>query len=366
MAKTLPTFDSVQGISILKVILRDKFAKLAFFILVCLYLFVFLASFISPYDKEYSNREKAYCPPSKIYVINEEGKLSFPYTYNYNRYFDTENYSSNYVEDRTKKYKVKYFAKGEKYKLFGFIPFDRHFYNVEKGGELYLLGTDINGRDNFSRLLYGGQISLTIGFLALLVSFPLGMLYGGISGYLGGKTDFIMMRIAEAIMSIPSFYLLIILASILPANMTSVQRFSLIVLILALIGWAGFSRVVRGMVLSIKKKEFVVASEALGASNMRTIIYHILPQTLSYVIVAMTLSVPSYILSESGLSFLGLGIQQPDASWGNMLKEAQEFANIISRPWLLTPGFLIFVAVLAFNVIGDTIRDAVDPNSKER
>ncbi len=365
MAK-LPEFNSIQNENILQAVLKDKFAKIAFWVLVCLYLFVFLASFISPYSKEYSNRNKSYCPPSKIYIINEKSKLSFPYTYNYIRYFDKENFETKYIEDRTQKYKVKYFAKGEKYKLWGMIPLKRHFYDVDKGGELYLLGTDINGRDNFSRLLYGGQISLTIGFLALLVSFPLGMLYGGISGYLGGKTDFIMMRMAEAIMSIPSFYLLIILASILPANMTSTQRFALIVVILALIGWAGFSRVVRGMVLSIKKKEFVTASEAMGASNMRTIIYHILPQTLSYVIVAMTLSVPSYILSESGLSFLGLGIQQPDASWGNMLKEAQEFINIISRPWLLTPGFLIFVAVLSFNVIGDTIRDALDPNSKER
>lgn len=366
MAKQLPDISSVHGLSIIKAIFKDKFAKCSFFILLALYLTVFLASFICPYSKDYSNRDKAYCPPSKIYIINEYGKPSLPYTYNYIRYFDKENFDTKYVEDRTKKYAVRYFSKGYKYKLFGIIPTDRHFYNVESGGELYLLGTDINGRDNFSRLLFGGRISLTIGFLALFVSFPLGMLYGGLSGYLGGKVDFIMMRVAEAIMSVPSFYLLIILASILPANMTSVQRFSLIVLILALIGWAGFSRVVRGMVLSIKKKEFVIASEALGASNMRTIVRHILPQTLSYVIVAMTLSVPSYILSESGLSFLGLGIQQPDASWGNMLKEAQEFANIVSRPWLLTPGFLIFVAVLAFNVIGDTIRDAVDPNSKER
>lgn len=365
MAK-LPDINGFKSENLLKSILKDKFARVAFIILCILYLSVFLASFISPYSKDYSNRNKSYCPPSKIYIINEKGKLSKPYTYNYIRYFDKENFDTKYIEDRTKKYQVKYFAKGEKYKLFGFIPFDRHFYDVEKGGELYLLGTDINGRDNFSRLLYGGQISLTIGFLALLVSFPLGMLYGGLSGYLGGKTDFIMMRISEAIMSIPSFYLLIILASILPANMTSVQRFTLIVLILALIGWAGFSRVVRGMVLSIKKKEFVIAAEALGASNLRTIIHHILPQTISYVIIAMTLSVPSYILSESGLSFLGLGIQQPDASWGNMLKEAQEFVNIISRPWLLTPGFLIFVAVLSFNVIGDTIRDVLDPNSRER
>ncbi len=361
-----PNFNMFQKDNILKSILEDAFARRALYILIILYTAVFLASFISPYSKDYSNRDKAYCPPSKIYIINEKGKLSLPYTYNYIRFFDRETFTTKYIEDRTYKYQVKYFSKGKDYKLFGFIPMNRHFYDVEQGGELYLLGTDINGRDNFSRLLYGGQISLTIGFLALLISFPLGMLYGGISGYFGGKTDFIMMRIAEAIMSIPSFYLLIILASILPANMTSIQRFSLIVLILALIGWAGFSRVVRGMVLSIKKREFVIASEAIGASNLRTITHHILPQTLSYVIVAMTLSVPSYILSESGLSFLGLGIQQPDASWGNMLKEAQEFINIISRPWLLTPGFLIFVAVLSFNVIGDTIRDAVDPNSKEK
>jgi peptide/nickel transport system permease protein len=174
------------------------------------------------------------------------------------------------------------------------------------------------------------------------------------------------MRFAEDIMSIPSFYLLIILASILPSGMTSSQRFLLIVIILALIGWAGFARVVRGMVLSIKTQEYVDAAKSIGASKLRIIIKHILPQTTSFVIVAMTLSIPSYILSESGLSFLGLGIQQPDASWGNMLKEAQEFTNILYRPWLLTPGFLIFVSVLAFNVIGDTIRDILDPKGKEK
>ena len=176
----------------------------------------------------------------------------------------------------------------------------------------------------------------------------------------------IMMRFAEAVMSIPSFYLLIILASILPSGMTSTQRFMLIVVILALIGWAGFARVVRGMVLSVKNQEYVLAARSIGASKFRIITKHILPQTTSFVIVAMTLSVPSYILSESGLSFLGLGIQQPDASWGNMLKEAQEFTNIIYRPWLLTPGLLIFVSVLAFNLIGDTIRDILDQQSKVR
>lgn len=178
--------------------------------------------------------------------------------------------------------------------------------------------------------------------------------------------DNIMMRFAEAIMSIPSFFLLITLAAVLPSNMTSIQRFALITVILAFIGWAGFSRVVRGMVLSIKNQEFVEASRAIGASSLRIITKHILPQTASYVIVAMTLSVPGYILAESGLSFLGLGIQQPDASWGNMLKEAQEYINVLYRPWLLTPGFLIFIAVLAFNVVGDAVRDILDPKSRVR
>ena len=207
---------------------------------------------------------------------------------------------------------------------------------------------------------------MTIGFLALFVLFPIGLLYGGIAGYFGGKVDAVMMRFAEAVMSVPSFYLLIILASILPAGLSSIRRFFLVVVIRALKGGAGFARVVRGMVLSVKNQEFVQAAKSIGASNLRIIIKHILPQTTSFVIVAMTLSVPSYILSESGLSFLGLGIQQPDASWGNMLKEAQEYTNIIYRPWLLTPGFLIFVAVLAFNVIGDAVRDVLDPKSKVR
>ena len=346
--------------------MSDKFARTAFIILVFLYICVFSANFITNYPKDYADRHLAYAPPSKIYIINEYGKICKPYTYNYIRLFDENSFKIKYIEDKNVKYPVKYFAKGYKYKLFGLIPFDRHFIKTENGGKLYLLGTDINGRDNFSRLLYGGQISLTVGFLALFICFPIGLIYGGISGYFGGKTDFLMMRFAEAVMSIPSFYLLIILASILPAGMTSVQRFALIIVILALIGWASFARVIRGMVLSIKESEFVTAAVASGASKMRIITKHVLPQTLSYVIVAMTLSVPSYILSESGLSFLGLGIQQPDASWGNMLKEAQEFVNITSRPWLLAPGFLIFVAVLSFNVIGDTIRDIIDPKSKVR
>ena len=351
---------------LIKQLWKDKFARIALIILGGIYLALFFADFIAPYTKDFSDRTMAYVPPSKIFTIDENGRFSKPYTYNYKREFDETDLKIVYTLDRSQKHYVKFFAKGQPYKFLGLIPIKRHLITTDNDGRLFLLGTDINGRDVFSRLLFGGRISMTIGFLALFVLFPIGLLYGGIAGYFGGKTDIIMMRFAEAVMSIPSFYLLIILASILPSGMTSIQRFMLIVVILALIGWAGFARVVRGMVLSLKNQEYVQAAKSIGASHLRIIVKHILPQTTSFVIVAMTLSVPSYILSESGLSFLGLGIQQPDASWGNMLKEAQEYTNIIYRPWLLTPGFLIFVAVLAFNLIGDTIRDVLDPKSKVR
>ncbi len=342
---------------------KDNIPFIALLVLLVMYITIAFADFFAIYPSDYSNRKLAYQPPNNLYLITKDNKITPLYTYNYTKTFDKETLSINYKQDRSKKYKIKFFSKGYEYKLFGLIKCNIHLISKPENCNLFLLGTDVNGHDVYSRLFFGGQISLTIGFLALLISFPIGALYGGISGYLGGKTDKILMRIAEAIMTIPSFYLLIILASILPSNMTSKQRFALITVILAFIGWAGFSRVIRGMVLSIKNREYIKAIETIGASKTRIIIKHILPQTSSYIIIAITLSVPSYILAESGLSFLGLGIQLPDASWGNMLKEAQEFANIIYRPWLLTPGFLIFVAVLSFNVLGDKIRDILDPKA---
>ena len=344
---------------IIKKIFQDKFAKTASIILAVMYFIILFADFIAPYSATYSNRELSYAPPSQIYTINEKGNLSLPYTYNYVRKYDPDLMQTVFKQDRSKKYYIIIFPRQ------GHI-LPQHLFGVSNGGEIHLLGTDINGRDVFSRLLFGGRISLTVGFLSLFIVFPIGLLYGGLSGYIGGIVDNIMMRFAEAVMAIPSFYLLIILAAILPSGMTSVQRFALIVIILALIGWAGFARVVRGMVLSIKEEDYVQAEKVMGASKWRIILKHILPQTTSYVIIAMTLSIPSYILAESGLSFLGLGIQQPDASWGNMLKEAQEFTNILYRPWLLTPGALIFIAVLSFNLLGDAIRDILDPKSLVR
>ena len=346
-----------------KKIKQDKISFIALIALVIMYILIIFADFFAIYPANYANRKLAYQPPSNLYVITPDNKITLPYTYNFKKYFDEETLSVEYKQLRDKKYRIKFFSKGYEYKFLGLFKTDIHLISKPDDCNLFLLGTDINGHDVYSRLFFGGRISLTIGFLALLISFPIGAVYGGISGYIGGKTDKILMRIAEAIMSVPSFYLLIILASILPSNMTSVQRFALITAILAFIGWAGFSRVIRGMVLSIKNQEYIKAIETIGASKKRVILRHILPQTSSYVIIAITLSVPSYILAESGLSFLGLGIQLPDASWGNMLREAQEFANIIYRPWLLMPGFLIFIAVLSFNVLGDKIRDILDPKT---
>ena len=347
--------------NIFRELMSDKLSFIAVIVILGLYLLILFADFIAPYSENYADRTLSYQPPSKIFIVNENGHLSLPYTYNYIRTFDSENMQMNYDLDRSVKFPIKLFAKGEKHKILGVFPTERHLFGVENGGNLFILGTDINGRDNFSRLLFGGRISLTIGFLSLFIAFPIGMLYGGISGYFGGVIDTLMMRFAEAIMSIPSFYLLIIMASVLPAGMTSIQRFLLITVILALIGWSGIARIIRGMVMSIKNNDYVTAAKAIGVSKRGIILKYILPQTLSFVIIAISMNVPSYILSESGLSFLGLGIQQPDASWGNMLKDSQEYVNILTRPWLLTPGFLIFVSVLAFNVIGDKIRDILDP-----
>lgn len=346
-----------------KELVRDKIVFASLLFLVVIYATTLISGFLAPYQEDFSDRNLAYAPPTPIFVM-EKGKLTWPYVVTYERRFDPDTYGFGFYPDYSKKYPVQFFTRGESYKLLGIIPSNVHLFGVSPPAQIFLLGTDFNGRDNFSRLLYGAQISLTIGFLGLLIAFPIGLIYGGISGYLGGKIDNTMMRLAEIIMSIPSFYLLISLAAILPAGLSSKHRFALIVAILAFIGWAGMSRVIRGMVLSIKEYEFIEASRSLGAGSLWIIVKHVLPQTATYFIIAATLNVPGYLLAESGLSFLGLGIQPPDASWGNMLREAQDLTNIMLRPWLLlAPGLLIFFTILSFNVFGDKLRDILDPKS---
>jgi peptide/nickel transport system permease protein len=210
--------------------------------------------------------------------------------------------------------------------------------------------------------VYGSRISLTIGIIGVLITTFLGFLIGGISGFYGGKTDWILMRFAECFMLVPSFFLMLALRSAFPMRLSSSQIYFLIITIMSLIGWAGFARVIRGMTLSIGKFDFVTAARANGASDLRIIFVHILPQTISYAIVSMTLSIPGYILGESALSLIGLGIQDPQASWGNLLSAAMNISDIQFHPWILTPGLFIFITVMAMNFVGDSLRDALDPN----
>ena len=229
------------------------------------------------------------------------------------------------------------------------------------------MGTDEQGRDQFSRLLHGGRISLSIGLVGIAIAFPLGMIIGGISGYFGGWADSGIMRLVEVLMTIPSIYLLVALAAVLPPGLTSAQRFLLIILITSFIRWAGLARVIRGQVLSIKEREFVQASKAMGGNSFYIILRHVLPQTATYLAIAATLSIPSFIELEAVLSLIGLGIQQPDPSWGNMLSLATNASILVLQPWLVwPPALLIILTVLAFNLLGDGLRDALDPRSLRR
>jgi len=339
---------------------RNRLAMTSLCVLAVLYLAAVFAPFLAPYSETRSNRQKYFHPPVKVHFFDENGKLTWPYVYNY-RLVDVGRRIYEPITDT--KYPVKFFVRtSDTYKLFGIFESNVHLYGVDGPAVIYLLGGDHLGRDIVSRLLYGARKSLFIVIPLIAIVVTIGLLYGGISGYFGGAVDNIMMRIAEVIMAVPSFYLLITLSAAL-REVPPEMRFATVIFVLGFVSWAGFARVIRGMVLSLRKREFVEGALAIGNSHLRTLVRHILPNTISYVIVSVTLSVPSFILMESGLSFLGLGVQEPYASWGNMLSRATDLAALTRYPWLLWPGFFIFLAVLCWNYVGDGVRDALDPRT---
>jgi peptide/nickel transport system permease protein len=329
-------------------------------LLAVFYLLATLAPFVAPYPQEEMDRAKYFHPPQRLHWIHSDGHFSLrPYVLEA-RLIDVGSFE--YQDDPSREMALRFFVRGAPIRMLGLVPTTVHLYGVDPPGRVFLLGSDSFGRDVVSRLLYGSQISLTVGVVGIAISFTLGLLLGGIAGYFGGWADTIIMRLTELLLSVPSLYLIIALRAVFPVDLPSRQIYLGIVAILAFIGWAGLARVIRGLVLSMRKSDFVTAAEALGYSRFRVIAWHVLPNTMSYVIVAATLSIPGFILGEVVLSFLGVGVQEPSASWGNMLNQARSIRALTTFPWLLfVPGTAIFLTVMAFNFLGDGLRDALDP-----
>jgi peptide/nickel transport system permease protein len=347
---------------ILKEIVRSKVGFVALLTLGFLYVMIIFAPFFAPYSYDEEDSLYSYAPPTKIHFFNLKDKKIYPFIYP-QKFKINDYYQRIYYEDKISIYPVKFFVKGFKYKILGIWDTDRHLFGVERG-KIFILGADLKGRDIFSRILFGGRVSLSIGLVGALISLVIGLIVGGLSGYFGGRIDNITMRLCEMVMMIPSFYLMLALRASFPPNLTSSQVYLLIVVILSFIGWASTARVIRGMAISLRENEFVYAAKAIGLTHFRIIIRHILPHTLSYALVAVVLRIPSYILGEAALSLLGLGIQEPEASWGNLLSSALGIINVRLFPWILTPGIFILVTVMCFFVLGDVLRDILDPKRR--
>jgi len=363
---------------------KNPLARFGAVLLLVFYVAVIAADFVAPYDPYDSQPNGSLLPPTQIYWRNSSGQFVGPHVYPTTQgKTDLETGDRQLIVDSQKPAWFRFFTTGSTYHLFRIslplppkfeeveifsgIPGNLHLFGTTGAAKFNLLGTDEQGRDQFSRLLHGGRISLSIGLVGIAITFPLGMLVGGISGYFGGWIDSFLMRLVEVLMTIPSLYLLVALAAVLPPGLTSTERFVLIVLITSFIRWAGLARVIRGQVLSIKEREFVQAARAMGGKPFYIVLRHVLPQTATYIIISATLAVPGFIVAESVLSLIGLGIQQPDPSWGNMLSLATNASILVLQPWLVwPPALLIILTVLAFNLLGDGLRDALDPRSLRR
>jgi peptide/nickel transport system permease protein len=331
-------------------------------VLVAFYLVAAFADFFAYADPQESDAQRSLIAPQTIHWF-DEGRFS-PYIYALKGTRDPLTFKRVYVPDTSTKIPIRFFGRGEPYELFGFIPLDRHLFALDgakAGDSLFLLGSDAQGRDLWSRLMYATQTSMTIGLVSVALSLVLGVVLGGVSGYLGGLIDTIIQRIIEILRSIPTIPLWMGLAAALPADWSVVKIYFAITIIISLIGWTELARVVRGRFISLKQEDFVMAAELVGCSKSRIIFRHMVPSFISHIIAATTLAIPAIIISETSLSFLGLGLRPPAISWGVLLQDAQNIQALVISPWLLIPTVPVIVSVLAFNFMGDGVRDAADP-----
>jgi len=340
---------------------RSKPAIIAGILLIIFYVVAIFAGFFAPYHVVTTHSKFPAVRPNGIHIRDAEGNFHWPFVYGYSSRLDPETFQRVSTTDTSVMYPLRFFAKGDEYTLVGPIKSDRHLFTVDEPGKIFLLGTDTLGRDLFSRVIYGGRISLTVGLIGVFLSLVIGSLIGVMAGYYGGLFDNISMRIVEVLLAFPQIPLWMALAAALPPNLDSIKVYFGITIVLSFIGWGGLARQIRAKVLALRDSDFVMAARVSNCSDLHIIVRHLFPNTLSHVIVVATLAIPGMILGETTLSFLGLGIKPPMTSWGLLLSEAQATRVLLQQPWLLWPILPVMVTAIAFNLLGDGLRDAADP-----
>ena len=386
-----PTVKARRGESLYSLawrqFLRHPMAKVALAVLGILYFFAAFADFFAPYPEHFGDARSTFAPPTTVHFRNADGEFVRPFVYGQTKTLNMETFQNEWTADTSVRYPVEFFVRSsnprDRYVPFpvSLIPVTLRdalnirpwatlrLMGVDSPGRLYLWGSDDIGSDVFSKVLYGGRISLTVGILASIVAIGLGIFLGGLAGFYGGWVDEVILRFDEALSAIPGLFLLLSLSAIFyPLNWPPSYVFTAVLVALGLISWGGIARSVRSIIFSAREQEYAYAAKALGAGNGRIIFKHLVPQTLSYLVVVMSLLIPSFILTEAVLSFFGLGIQRPATSWGLMLASAQAFTGVTGlteRWWIYIPGLFIFISVLAWNLLGDGLRDAFDPRSRD-
>src|SRR5450759_4764663 len=330
---------------------RNRLAVVGLIMLCLIYFTAIFCEFLAPYDPNTVQGKRLNLAPQAIHFVSDQGFGLRPFVYGVKQGYDKVTLKSTYEIDKNAKYYLRFFASGDTYMLWGLFSSNIHLFGSD-GGQVFLAGTDRMGRDLLSRMIYGTRISSSIGLIGISISFILGLLIGGISGYFGGQVDILISRIIDFVISLPSLPLWMAMSAAVPADWPVVKVYFSIVLILSLISWPGLARVVRSKFLSLKNEDYVRAARVVGASDMRVIFLHMMPMFTSYLIASLTLSIPGMILGETSLSFLGIGLRPPAVSWGVLLSEAQDSRNVALYPWTLIPGLFIIITVMSFNFLG--------------